>query len=42
MPAIEKEIAYRLKKSIDGNRNCEEKQVFREIYFQAKMGTDEL
>ena len=42
MPAIEKEIAYRLKTSIDGNINFEEKQVFREIYFQTKMGTDEL
>jgi len=42
MPAIEKEIAYRLKTSIDGNRNCEEKQVLREIYLQTKLVTDEL
>jgi len=42
MPAIEKEIAYRLKTSIDGNQNCEEKQVFRKICFQTKMGIDEL
>ena len=30
MPAIEKEIAYRLKTSINGNQNLEENKVFRE------------
>jgi len=41
MPAIEKEIAYLLKTSIDGI-STEKKQVLRGNFFQTKMALGEL